>query len=112
MSYFTRKHNNAFTTFAKKLKKITLIKHSINECDQFSVRILSIRDIEEMVIRKACNHHEIYTSQIVEIGFFRKFQGTKKSRTEPYSRRSFVKNCIFYQNVRSLREHFHISHEN
>ena len=51
-------------------------------------------------------------SQIVEIRFLQKVSRYKNSWTEPFFCRGVVKSGTFCQNVRPLREHFHISHEN
>ena len=45
-----KNHNAYIYNLCKKQNKITLIKDSVNECDQLSVNILSVRDIEESVI--------------------------------------------------------------
>ena len=64
------------------------------ECDQFSVSILSVRDTEEKVIRKACTTMKTIPNNCRN-QVFQKVTRYKKSRTGV-----FVKNCTFYQNVR------------
>ena len=60
---------------------------------QFSVSILSVRDTEKRSYERLAP--PCYLSQIVEIRFFRKFQGTNKSRTEPFSRRGVLSKIAF-----------------
>ena len=60
---------------------------------------------------KGLHYHENYP-RLQKLGFSESFKVKKKSRNESFFRRGVVKHGTFYQNVRPLREHFHISHEN
>ena len=85
----------------------TLIK---SECDQLRVSILSVRDTGEKVISRACipPWKLSQSSQIVEIRFFRRFQGTIILGTNHLPAGVLSKNFTFYRNVRPF-SYFHIS---
>ena len=105
-----REKMKEFPQVAKLLEEVRTALDFYNECDQFSVSILSVRDTEEKVIWKACTTMKAIPNCSNYV--FQKVSRYKKSRTEPFFRKGVVKTGTFYQNVRHDANIFTSSHEN